>query len=215
MDFLKNTARERFSTNIVLPEGKSDFFFVHDAFPDAPASRPRVERTDEALEVEPEAVAFDAVVVVAAVDNLKTVNYSDLVLHLAGNAASAAYLLDAAAVYIAQKVDEKEFVVADLAVEHPDVVGWADHNAVLAAVDVVGEILGTVVVVFCSLDAQGLAPHHSPLKYSNIIINIPHIQYIFIQGDQLNMAVFFWYLGKSDLSSVHVYSIVQWTTQLL
>ena len=26
-----------------------------------------------------------------------------------------------------------------------------------------------------------------------------------IQGDQLIMAIFFWYLGKNDLSSVHVY----------
>ena len=32
-----------------------------------------------------------------------------------------------------------------------------------------------------------------------------------IQGDQLNMAMYFWQLGKSDLSSVHVYSGVHWT----
>ena len=29
-----------------------------------------------------------------------------------------------------------------------------------------------------------------------------------VRGDQLNMPVFFLYLGKSDLSSVHVYSSV-------
>ena len=28
---------------------------------------------------------------------------------------------------------------------------------------------------------------------------------IYVQGDQLNMAVFLWYLEKSDLSSVRVY----------
>ena len=27
-----------------------------------------------------------------------------------------------------------------------------------------------------------------------------------IQGDQINMAMFFGYLGKSDLSSVHLYN---------
>ena len=31
-----------------------------------------------------------------------------------------------------------------------------------------------------------------------------------IQGDQLNMVVFFWYLEKSDLSSVDVYSSLYW-----
>ena len=31
-----------------------------------------------------------------------------------------------------------------------------------------------------------------------------------IQGDQLKMAVFFWYLEKGDLPSVHMY--VQWRT---
>ena len=29
-----------------------------------------------------------------------------------------------------------------------------------------------------------------------------------VQGDQLNMDVFFWYLGENGLSTVHVY--VQW-----
>ena len=32
----------------------------------------------------------------------------------------------------------------------------------------------------------------------------------YIQGDQFKMGVFFWYLGKSDLPSVHVYSSVHW-----
>ena len=36
-----------------------------------------------------------------------------------------------------------------------------------------------------------------------------------IQGDQLNMAVFLWDLGKSDLSSVQVYSGVHWTSYFL
>ena len=36
-----------------------------------------------------------------------------------------------------------------------------------------------------------------------------------IQGDQLNMALFFWNLGKSDLFSVHVYSSVLWTSHFL
>ena len=36
-----------------------------------------------------------------------------------------------------------------------------------------------------------------------------------LQGDQLNMAVFFWYLGKIDLSSVHVYSTLHWPSNLL
>ena len=30
--------------------------------------------------------------------------------------------------------------------------------------------------------------------------------YSYIQGDQLNLAVFFWYLVKNDLSSLHVCS---------
>ena len=33
-----------------------------------------------------------------------------------------------------------------------------------------------------------------------------------MQGDQLNMAVYFGYLGKSDLFSVHMYSSIQWTS---
>ena len=36
-----------------------------------------------------------------------------------------------------------------------------------------------------------------------------------VQGEQLDLAVFFWYLGKSDLSSVHVYSSVHWTSHFL
>ena len=36
-----------------------------------------------------------------------------------------------------------------------------------------------------------------------------------LQGGQLNMAVCFWYLGKSELSSVRVYSSVHWTNQFL
>ena len=36
-----------------------------------------------------------------------------------------------------------------------------------------------------------------------------------IQSDQLNMAVFIWYLNKSDLSSIHMYSSVHWTSRLL
>ena len=28
---------------------------------------------------------------------------------------------------------------------------------------------------------------------------------IFCQGDQLNMAVFFWYLGKREMSNVYAY----------
>ena len=28
-----------------------------------------------------------------------------------------------------------------------------------------------------------------------------------VQGDQINMAVFFWYLVKSDLYNVHVYTV--------
>ena len=33
-----------------------------------------------------------------------------------------------------------------------------------------------------------------------------------VPGDQLNMAVFFWYLGESDLSSVRHCSHVHWTS---
>ena len=36
-----------------------------------------------------------------------------------------------------------------------------------------------------------------------------------IQGDQLNMTVVFWYLGKSAFSSVHVYSGVHWTNHII
>ena len=36
-----------------------------------------------------------------------------------------------------------------------------------------------------------------------------------IQGGQLNMARFFWYLGKCDLSSVYMYSSVDWTWHFL
>ena len=32
------------------------------------------------------------------------------------------------------------------------------------------------------------------------------------QSDQLNMTVFFWYLVRRDLSSVHVNSSVNWTS---
>ena len=36
-----------------------------------------------------------------------------------------------------------------------------------------------------------------------------------IQGDQFNMAVFLWYLGNRDLSNLHVYSSVHWTSLIL
>ena len=36
-----------------------------------------------------------------------------------------------------------------------------------------------------------------------------------VQGDQLYMAVFFWYLVKIDLSIVRVYSSVRWTSHFL
>ena len=36
-----------------------------------------------------------------------------------------------------------------------------------------------------------------------------------VQGDQLNMAVRFWYFVKSGLSSVRVNSRVQWTSNFL
>ena len=36
-----------------------------------------------------------------------------------------------------------------------------------------------------------------------------------VQCDQLNMAVFFLDLGKNDLSSVHVYSSVHWTSHFI
>ena len=36
-----------------------------------------------------------------------------------------------------------------------------------------------------------------------------------IQGDQLNMAACFWYLVKSDFSSVHMYNSVHWTSHFL
>ena len=37
----------------------------------------------------------------------------------------------------------------------------------------------------------------------------------FIQGDQLDMAVFFWYQVESDVSSVHVYNSIHRTSHLL
>ena len=36
-----------------------------------------------------------------------------------------------------------------------------------------------------------------------------------IQGDQLNMAVYCWYIVNSDLSSVHENSSLQWTSYFL
>ena len=36
-----------------------------------------------------------------------------------------------------------------------------------------------------------------------------------VQPDQINMAVFFWQLVKSDLSSLYVYSSVHWTIHFL
>ena len=36
-----------------------------------------------------------------------------------------------------------------------------------------------------------------------------------LQGDQLTMAVFYWYLVKSDLSSLLIYSSVYWTSHFL
>ena len=38
---------------------------------------------------------------------------------------------------------------------------------------------------------------------------------IYVQGEQLKIAVFFWYLGKSNLSSVHMYSSVHWKSIFL
>ena len=38
---------------------------------------------------------------------------------------------------------------------------------------------------------------------------------IYIQGDQLNMAVCFLYLFKGDLSSVHIHSSVHWSGHFL
>ena len=35
-----------------------------------------------------------------------------------------------------------------------------------------------------------------------------------IQGKQLNMAMFFWYIVKSDFSSLHVYIRVHWDKSL-
>ena len=39
--------------------------------------------------------------------------------------------------------------------------------------------------------------------------------YCILQGDQLNMAVCFWYLVKSDLSSVHYSTRVHWKSHFL
>ena len=36
-----------------------------------------------------------------------------------------------------------------------------------------------------------------------------------VQGDQLNMVVFFWYPVKSDLSSVHIHSSIRFTSHCL
>ena len=36
-----------------------------------------------------------------------------------------------------------------------------------------------------------------------------------LQPDQINMAVFFWYLAKSDLSNVDYCTCVQWTSHFL
>ena len=36
-----------------------------------------------------------------------------------------------------------------------------------------------------------------------------------LQGDQVNMALFFWYIERGDLSSVHVYSGLHWTSYLI
>ena len=51
-----------------------------------------------------------------------------------------------------------------------------------------------------------------------IITSISYLQgdHVFlVQGDQLNMAMIFCYLGNSDLARVHVYSSVHWTSQFL
>ena len=45
------------------------------------------------------------------------------------------------------------------------------------------------------------------LKYVNYHFPLRH-PVTLIQGDQLNIAVYFWYLVKSDLSSVYVYRSV-------
>ena len=39
--------------------------------------------------------------------------------------------------------------------------------------------------------------------------------HILVQGDQLYLAVCFWYLVKSDLSGLHAYSSVHWTCHFL
>ena len=60
---------------------------------------------------------------------------------------------------------------------------------------------------------------NSSLKNSNIFQKSPGFlgdgRQALIQGDQLNMNMLFWHLGKGDLSSVHVYSGVHWISHFI
>ena len=55
------------------------------------------------------------------------------------------------------------------------------------------------------------------MKLGSIIIIILalHTVHSLIQGDQLNIAVLFWYLVKSDLSSVRYCTRIHWTSHFL
>ena len=63
--------------------------------------------------------------------------------------------------------------------------------------------LSSIIILLCSLQYSIFATLPSP-KYRISVEYAP--AYIAIQGDHLNMAVFFWYLGKSYLFSVCQYS---------
>ena len=61
---------------------------------------------------------------------------------------------------------------------------------------------------------------HSKAEISVVYLQCSKMLFYFsiftpqLQGDQLNMAVCFWYFVKSDLSSEHVYSKVAYTGQV-
>ena len=67
----------------------------------------------------------------------------------------------------------------------------------------------TIVVEFFLLMELHFCRTKLPIVYSDSFeMNCLTLQ---LQGDQLNMAVYFWYLAKRDLSSVHMYKSIHLT----
>ena len=61
----------------------------------------------------------------------------------------------------------------------------------------------------------GRSDSSPPIQSENPFRKVKSILQFSLHGDQLNMDVFFRYLGKSDLSSVNMYGSIHWTSNFL